>query len=410
MTNSVFCTRYGIELDLRLPDLGHPEFPDLWSEIYGEGADPDPELLQCVRAAQGLPCGSEAIGGSHYMYIQRRRGKPVAVHRNHGVHVVTAVESDEHKALKERICRDAQAAGFDADMESRSADGRRRTDVIVEGVDGIRIGWEPQMSPLTASAVRRRTALAERDGLTSMWLTKSAKAELINRAPWSRIRETPWEVIASGEPLQIIGGVNTLETWRCDSSSVIPCPVTNSGRCGKSHGQWVAARNLHLNKLVEFSAAGEYRVLHLNRVPGFQRERYLWAPRAELDRYREIVPASTDEESEPPEDESYEGEMRERALDQSCTYGLDTGIRAQPARSRDTGEPIAIPHMRQDLSRASDRPVHDEQPAAPPRLLDWSSSSHWNPIARPCIHCGGQTNLQDDHRRPMHKVCAEAHL
>ncbi|MGZ0146472.1 competence protein CoiA family protein [Kribbella sp. WER1] len=400
MASSVFCTRYSLELNLTLPDLGQPDYPDLRSEIYGDDADQDPEFLQCIQSAQGIPCNAEAAGKSSYMYIQRREGGLVAVHRNPGKHVVTRAESDEHKALKERICKDAEAAGFGADIESRSGDGRRRTDVIVDGLNGIRIGWEPQMSKLGRQAVERRTALAKRDGLTSMWLTKSDKAELINRAPWSRIKETPWREIAAGDPLEIIGGVNRLDVWRCDSSSILPCPVTKSGRCGKFHGRWVAASNIYLNKLVEFTATGEYRELHLKRIPGFRPERYLWAPREEVTRYREIT-SDDAEESERATPATGDPEVRERPLDPSCKYGEETGFRAPPTPIRDTGEPVPVPHL---------RPGPDPRAIRRPELLDWSHPSHWSVEARPCTMCGGLTNLRDERARPMHKVCAEAQL
>ncbi|WP_427894230.1 hypothetical protein ACQHIV_13580 [Kribbella sp. GL6] len=400
MASSVFCTRYGVELNLTLPDLGQPGFPDLRSEIYGDNADQDREFLQCVQSARGVPCKSEAKGKSPYMYIQRRSGSLVAVHRNPGRHEVTPAESDEHKALKERISKAAEAAGFAADVESRSRDGKRRTDVIVNGVDGIRIGWEPQMSKLGRQAVERRTKLAKRDGLTSMWLTKSDKADLINRAPWSRIKQTPWREIAAGDPLEIVGGVNRLEIWRCDSRSVVPCPVAKRGRCGKHHGEWRAAKNLYLNKLVELTAAGEYRSLHLTRVAGSRGERYLWAPRREADRFDEITADQTgDTERAIPE--RAEAEVRERPLDRICRYGEETGFRSAPTQIRDAGEAVAIPHVRADL----DLRIAREQV-----VLDWSDQTHWSNEPRHCRACGGLTNLLDDDRRPMHKVCAEERL
>ncbi|UGQ10037.1 bifunctional DNA primase/polymerase [Yinghuangia sp. ASG 101] len=40
--------------------------------------------------------------------------------------------------------------------------------------------------------------------------------------------------------------------------------------------------------------------------------------------------------------------------------------------------------------------------------LDWRDSRHWSNRAALCVHCGRQTNLLDDDRRPSHKMCAEA--
>lgn len=40
--------------------------------------------------------------------------------------------------------------------------------------------------------------------------------------------------------------------------------------------------------------------------------------------------------------------------------------------------------------------------------LNWRDSAHWSNSPAPCVHCGRQTNLRDDSRRPSHKMCAEA--
>ncbi len=39
--------------------------------------------------------------------------------------------------------------------------------------------------------------------------------------------------------------------------------------------------------------------------------------------------------------------------------------------------------------------------------LDWSSSEHWSPKQRACVHCGAPTNVRDGGGRPAHKCCAE---
>ena len=43
--------------------------------------------------------------------------------------------------------------------------------------------------------------------------------------------------------------------------------------------------------------------------------------------------------------------------------------------------------------------------------LDWSNPQHWGSGRQtPCVHCHQQTLLQNDARRPAHKVCAEVAL
>lgn len=51
------------------------------------------------------------------------------------------------------------------------------------------------------------------------------------------------------------------------------------------------------------------------------------------------------------------------------------------------------------------------RPQPPPGgLLDWTSSTHWSHIPRPCRYCDRPTNLRDSKRSPAHKTCAEAAL
>ncbi|MGW7706283.1 hypothetical protein [Streptomyces sp. NPDC054771] len=47
MANGVWHTGYGIEINLSLPDLGHPGRPDLLREITARVAERDPQLLEC---------------------------------------------------------------------------------------------------------------------------------------------------------------------------------------------------------------------------------------------------------------------------------------------------------------------------------------------------------------------------
>jgi hypothetical protein len=50
-------------------------------------------------------------------------------------------------------------------------------------------------------------------------------------------------------------------------------------------------------------------------------------------------------------------------------------------------------------------------PFRPGQLLNWNSSEHWNwDGPAPCRYCGLDAFLLDSHRKPAHKVCAEAAL
>src|SRR5688500_16461226 len=93
-----------IELDLREPDLGSPELPDLWERIYGNGT-------QGVLRGVGYARGTCQPGCPEWMYLKKAScGRRFAAHLRHG-ESQWARESDEHKALKERIARAATTAG-----------------------------------------------------------------------------------------------------------------------------------------------------------------------------------------------------------------------------------------------------------------------------------------------------------
>src|SRR5579875_2324777 len=122
MTHSVYHVAYGIELNLSLDDLGHPDRPGLWDEIYRHCA---PGILLCVA------CREQDPGCPQYMYVQIKNGKRIAVHHNPSIRHSVHNESPRHKALKERIATAAQRAGFEVRLEDEAADGLRRTDVLI---------------------------------------------------------------------------------------------------------------------------------------------------------------------------------------------------------------------------------------------------------------------------------------
>jgi hypothetical protein len=180
VTQTVWHAGYRIVINLSLEDLGHPNRPSLWDEIYKP--DPSqPRHLRCMALDDddGTEC-PEA------MYVQvrdslrsashlRRDAKP---HRNEG---------PKHKVLKERIAAVAQRAGFDVEVEDVSTDRSRRTDVLVDGGDGGPIGWEIQFSHISGPAVittaprsphPRRCAQHRRP--TTRWLTAAERDELVD--------------------------------------------------------------------------------------------------------------------------------------------------------------------------------------------------------------------------------------
>ncbi|MGP3991603.1 competence protein CoiA family protein [Streptomyces sp. 3N207] len=194
-------------------------------------------------------------------------GRPVAVHYSAAVRHATAPESPRHRALKERIATAAERAGFPAELEARATDGRRRTDVLVQGENGIQLGCEIQLSYATARAVAKCTDIARADGLRPLWTTDDKSAPLIERTPWARIDRLPLEAFSSGNALLMRGGVKELKLKRCDSRNPLPCPDRGYGRCNQWHGTWAPTLGIHLDRLIPETAAGDYVPLYLPAQP-----------------------------------------------------------------------------------------------------------------------------------------------
>jgi hypothetical protein len=154
------------------------------------------------------------------MYLKKTSsGRRFAAHLRHG-ESQWAPESDEHKALKERIARAATTAGFTATIEARAPHGHRRTDVLVQGND-VLLGCEPQLSPISVSSVRRRSEIAYDDGITPLWTTNDRAATVIDQAPWARIDQMPWRLyLKPNLEMPVRGGIRRLTSVRCTPGTV----------------------------------------------------------------------------------------------------------------------------------------------------------------------------------------------
>lgn len=336
VTQTVWHAGYHIIINLSRDDLGHPDRPGLWDEIYKPDSS-RPRLLQCMAIddQDGAEC-PEA------MYIQVRDGLRIASHlrRDAKPH---RNEGPKHKALKERIASVAQRAGFAADVEDASADGFRRTDVLVDGGDGGPIGWEIQFSHITGPATIKRTATARAHGITPMWTVDNDRSQVIDRGPWNRLDQiTDWRQ-AAGKQLNVRGGVRALRMERCQKGFG-PCPVRRRGSCGDWHGVWLAAKGIYLDSFVAETAAGEYVPLY---KPATTRRggNYMWVTpvdkaeflqgRPETDPYADFEAPETEMEPESG------GRQVPRPVDPRCHYG-ENGTPTTRRAPRDTGDRIAV--------------------------------------------------------------------
>jgi hypothetical protein len=377
VAHSVFYVDLGIELNLTLPDLGHPDRPGLWEQLktmkYQSGR------LQCPLCRDRDPECPE------WMYLQERAGgRRVAVHHNPRIRDHHARESNLHKALKERIASAAQGGGFAVEFEDQANHGRRRTDVLVRAADGFLLGCEAQVSYATAAAVRKRTEIANRDGITSLWTTNDRKAQLINQAPWARIDRMPWHDIANGAELPVRGGIRALHLERCEDRPT-RCPDRKRGRCRNWHASWVP-QAMRLDDLIVRAAGQEYQPVHIATSRGGGH--WFWTAAADKATYLENLAERTIDD-----DETRSGgtpAVTPRPLSRVCTYGVDTGVRADASPVRDTGTIIDAPTITLDQlgtvtpiaparRTISSRPgPHLWDPAVPeaalaPEMIAWST-------------------------------------
>ncbi|WP_189282257.1 competence protein CoiA family protein [Streptomyces atratus] len=333
MAHGVFHKELG-EINLSELDLNDPADARLWRRLYGiKGGKAPKGHLEC------LDCRERDPGCPQWMFLQMRRGRPIAVHYTTGIRHPTRPESPRHKALKERIARAAETAGFSAELESRAPDGRRRTDVLVHGDNGLRLGCEIQLSYETGPSVSKRSDIARADGLSPLWTTDDRGAPLIDRTPWARIDHLPEAAISGGNALLVRGGVKKLEMVRCDSSNPLPCPDRNYGRCNQWHGAWSPTLGIHLDQLIGATAGGAYVPLYLPAQPGRRgRAAHMWVTAQDRKTFLDAT-GENPAEPEPGAVDDDEPATPERlALNRNCTYTETENAKTRRGSTpRDTG-------------------------------------------------------------------------
>lgn len=399
VTHTVRHTGYDIVLNLTLPDLGHPEYPGLWEEIYRPKPF-DRSLLRCAWKAAGVTCAGA-------MYVQVRDGTRVAVHCDTSIaaHPETAPESDVHKALKERVARSAQQGGFGAEVEDSALDRARVTDVLVTGPGGRRIGWEIQLSGIAPRRVIERSNLAHRDGITPLWAVDKPAAAPINRAPWARMDEiTDWRV-AADRALLIRGGVRSLRMRPCEPAWFERCPADAAlpeRFCDEKHPR-LEPKEIHLEDLVVGTACAQFVPLFVparkKTVGGW----FLWLTAPEKQEFLQGQP-----EAQPyaaPETSSeLSGTLLEqlaRPDDLACHYGEPSKTRRVRV-PRDQEAALDASAWRA-ASSSTDFATGRILPPVPP-VEAWQHTKVGGPA--PCIVCGRPAHLRHpDTGQPAHKVC-----
>lgn len=290
LANIVWHKKLRIYLDLNKDDLDHEEYAGLWDTIY------DMDRLHAARgvpvAERDLLCGGECqdAGVEAPMYLRlRATGRREAVHErreDEERHIVPV--SDEHKAYQERILRAAAEGGFHGDSEVRTRVGRSwiQTDTLVEGDDGLRIGWEVQLSSAGAEgprSVRARASKAEKNGITPAWHTDRSDYARRNDTQWTRSDALPAHVIAKIGDLRVVSGFRVLDFWRCDVRALYPCP-DGVRRCGRVHPT-ANPRGILFDELVRRTAAAD--IVPVQFRIGATTHRF-WVTGADRDRLEDL--------------------------------------------------------------------------------------------------------------------------
>lgn len=205
-------------LDFARDDLGHPDQPDLASQLYEELHH------RCHQANPPLVCRTYR----HPMYLRRDGGQLAARHINQAHEQLNHGKSPEHEACKERILQMADQRGLEAHEESsRGADERthsgRISDVVLHGETTI--GFEAAYTDSTL-AVTRKFNRGARDGITVYFggpRERTASSNFIDRVPYGTYNDIPALEIRRGRPMPIISGLRRLRRWRC-ASEPTSCP------------------------------------------------------------------------------------------------------------------------------------------------------------------------------------------
>ncbi|MET8248311.1 hypothetical protein ABZV31_30240 [Streptomyces sp. NPDC005202] len=395
MANGVWHTRYGIEINLSLPDLGHPGRPELLREITASITDRDPQLLECLAHHEGRECQSEAGGKSPWMFIRRGRvggRRPLVASHLPVTHKPTPAESAQHKATKERVVETAARYGLDSEAEVPVADRRSVTDAVVAGPSGIRIGWEIQYHHISPSSVHRRSVNAVENGITPLWVAKDRTASLIDRAPWARV-DLPWKDIADGKEMVIRGGYRHLQVWKCIPSSDRHCLVgEGAGHCGAIHADWFVPalcvpekKPVHIEDLVLQSATGESVPVYVPSRGNGRAGRHMWVSADDRMLWEEIVgersplpPASAEEDDDVIT-------FAEQEIDRTCRAGEEGWFVSDARPLRDLGQPtggFTLPAMPVQGSHKAMRITPVERAAASVAL----GCPTWE--LGPCAGCG----------------------
>jgi hypothetical protein len=391
--NPVYYEPAGRNLDLSRSDLGMPHGEDLLKVLLKMRGKvpverrglicPDCRDIRHRRVPMYLLYRDAELFASHY----RKPGEKPISH-----------ESDEHLARKERVAKDSEDHGFRADIESPAADGHARLDVRIIGANNIVLGYEPQLSEVTARGMRSREAARRRGRIRSVWDFADPDHPGVGTVPYVRTPNLPASVIrVQKNPIPVRDGNFVIEEGQCSPrGSITRCPFkpydpnnpTDTGYCGDWHRVLVPIHQsrtfegtgeLTLTQFIVEAAAGE-------RVPFKHDGQHGWLPVDHWEKYQEANGPGVDDE-ETPGPSIRQGDRRDRCVEDRPA----SEVRSEP-RERRGGRTMVLE------TRTPDE--------AEPGQVSVDASGRPIPLCR--FGCGSPASMTGPEGLPEHYSCRRA--
>lgn len=415
----------GIDLNATLPDLGHPEIPDLVERVLAEPAGARDTFMCPGYVYNGL-CGHPEHEPSLHI-VKPADGRiwfahfPLPTDPPEG-----SPEGDLHAALKERAVVVAEREGLAVEsIDERSYEtgrGRVRPDVVIAGPSG-KLSAEMQISYANVNSVRERTERARAARMLPLWTTHDNTAAWLYRVPSQRVRLPPeWAKVANPGTDLSAEGLRTLEIYPCGTTG--PCRHRPKSSCPGKELIWTPDRRVTFDDLLVGMAIGKYVSAPVDGTK--------WWMITSADRDRCLDAGGDLTEAAIPAVERVTSEGDPLPAQRYCTYGLDDGRRREPRPPADFDAPVhgQIRQARPTATATPPRPVPFFAPyvagprvpairvirpgnpcfygcATPAKLYPagWRCDDHasWAVAGRAspavCVHCGGPATPDHvDHR------------
>jgi len=173
--------RNGDLIDASRPDLGQPQLPLSWADVYRRRPRADLRCRDC-----GTPMCAK-VSSLKLRFFAHLRRPATCVYNG---------ETVAHHQLKTLIAEVARSAGWDVEVEAVGPDWR--ADVLTVSPEGDeKIAWEVQRSPIAAGIAEERMLRHDKAGVTTIWIAR-------RNWPWSRPVRT-LVVAGSSEPWVVSG-------------------------------------------------------------------------------------------------------------------------------------------------------------------------------------------------------------